>query len=277
MGMTQFELYSDERFVETNDTNLMLLGGIVCSQARRDRIQKELCRVRKERGMTKELKWTKISKRYLDGYKKWLDCFFDDPHARFSYLVVNRTGDAWKRFCDSPQGASRRRFSSVFCQFLWDTLKPIGDDVRWTVYHDKGFFRRPTLLKQLEFLINHTSHTALGTRVVRRIRHSEERDSKNCDLIQLTDVILGCLSCALISAPSSEARKVILGHFRLRLGCVPQTRGGKPKLAQHCWVPPDEYSESRRQMAELERENIYEELGLAGMLMDRKVVAPKRN
>src|SRR5579883_374865 len=247
--MTQFEVYSDERLENTSGENLLLLGGIVCSQARRDIVQEKLCRVRMKHGLARELKWGKISKRYLPGYREWLDCFFDDPHARFTCLVVDRKSGAWNRFCRSPQGARSKRSSSVFCQFLWDTLRPIGDDVRWTVYHDKGFFRRPTLLKQLEFIINRTSHEKLETRVVRRVRYSEERDSKNCDLIQLADVILGCLSCDLTVAPSSEARREIFEHFKLRLDCVPQTRSGKPKLAGYPWVPPDEYSNNRRQMA----------------------------
>jgi hypothetical protein len=249
MGMTEFEVYSDERFEGTSDAALMLLGGIVCSWARRGRVQKTLDRVRRQHGLTRELKWGKISRRYLGGYKDWLDCFFDDPYARFSCLVVNRNSCEWGRFCRSAQGTNSKWPSSVFCQFLFDTLKPIGDDVRWTVYHDRGFFRRPDVLEQLEFVVNRSSHRALETRVVRRLRYSEERDSKNCDLIQLVDVILGCLSCALTVAPSSEARKVILKHFQQRLGCVPQTRSGKRKLALYCWVPPDKYSESRRQMA----------------------------
>ena len=84
--ITEYELYSDEREVRHEGSRYLFVGGVICTDNGRVRLQGELESIRGEHGLTGEVKWRKASKRYLDVYGDWVRVFFDDPYARYSAL-----------------------------------------------------------------------------------------------------------------------------------------------------------------------------------------------
>jgi hypothetical protein len=93
---TEYELYSDERKENHNGNSYLTIGGLVCTDKGTDRLLASLKPLRSV--ITAQVGLKKASAFYLEAYEAWLDAFFDDPHARYSLLSVNRTSQDWQAF-----------------------------------------------------------------------------------------------------------------------------------------------------------------------------------
>jgi hypothetical protein len=133
--ITEYELYGDER-KEKRGTRYLTLAGIICTSFGRDRLLTRLQSIRQSHGLIQEMRWAKISSRHLDGYKEWLDAFFDDPSARHVLLSVNQSSLDWRAFRAQYCGPSGedRALASVYYQFLLVAFGPLRDTKRWCVY-----------------------------------------------------------------------------------------------------------------------------------------------
>ena len=125
-----------------------------------------------------EMKWEKVSRRYADAYRAWIDVFFEDPFARYSLFQIDVSGPAWNSFQPrTDQRASRDdRLASAYHQFLLVTFGTLRDTKRWWVYPDAGFFSRDSVLDRVEFLFNRTYKIAFGPQHSRIIRLARARD-----------------------------------------------------------------------------------------------------
>lgn len=242
--ITEYELYSDEREVSADGRHRFFLGGVVCTQTGRNRLLSSLSRVRQHHGLVREMKWGKVSARYIDAYMAWTDVFFDDPFARFSILWVDRSSRDWRSFSPRNDGRASRddRMASLFYQFLIVAFGPLRDTKRWWVYPDSGLFSRDTVLDRVEFLFNRTYKHAFGSNSSRIIRLARSRDSARTDLVQLADVLLGAFSFRDFgSTPESRAKADLVNHCLARLDCGPITSRGKARLAGQEWQPPNRF------------------------------------
>jgi hypothetical protein len=240
--ITEYELYSDERY---QDSSSLLLGGVICTEQRRAILESALRKVRSEATLTHEMRWAKVSKKYLDAYKAWIDVFFDDPYPRFSLLRVNLSDPLWQSFRPRFDRRSTKddKLASVFYQFLLVSFGPLRDTKRWWVYPDAGFFSRDTMLDRVEFLFNRTYKKAFGPKTSRIIRMARAQDSKSEDLIQLADVLLGAIGCDVSGRhPESPARAALVHHCRERLDAAPFTKRGLARLSVRDWQIPDQFA-----------------------------------
>ncbi len=246
--ITEYELYSDEREHKNADGKHLVLGGVVCTDKGRERIRNALSNVRENLSLSHEMRWTKVSKAYLDAYKAWMDVFFNDPYARFSLHSTHLSGSKWNTFRPNRRKRPRRddKRSSAFYQFLLVTFGPLRDTKRWWVYPDAGFFCQDEVLQQVEFLFNRTYKKAFGPKTSRIIRFARSTDSKSQDLIQLADLLLGASACSTLGPmPSSEAKRSLVEHWQQGLQKIPQTKKGLDRFSQYLWLPPDEFSYER--------------------------------
>lgn len=151
--ITEYELYSDEREIRIHGVQYLFLGGVICTDRGRQRLLSGLREVRQTYGLNREIKWGRVSSRYLDAYQVYLRVFFTDPYARFSVLWVNRSNESWNSFVPRRGRAVRTddRLASLFYQFLVVTFGALRDTKRWTVFHDSGFFRETLSSRMLSF------------------------------------------------------------------------------------------------------------------------------
>jgi hypothetical protein len=246
--ITEYELYSDEREVHYQNNRYLFIGGLVCTNNGRARIFERLREVRKKHDLTKEMKWQKVSRRYIDAYRDWVDVFFSDPYARYSILRINRSHPRWSRFRPRSDRKPTRddRLASAFYQFLFFTFGPLRDTKRWWVHPDSGFFSNDNILNRVEFLLNFTYKQAFGQKSSRIIRFARSRNSKNENLVQLADVLLGTISWHILHAmPSGLTKAELVCHCQTKMLGVPKTRRNLPKLSIRDWVPPDAYEYAR--------------------------------
>ena len=237
--ITEYELYSDERY---QDSQYLFLGGIICTQRRTTILQGVLNNVRSNYKLTREMRWTKVSKQYLDAYKAWVDVFFGDPYPRFSVLKVDLSDPDWHSFKQRTGRKQNRdeKLSSAFYQFLLVSFGPLRDTKRWWIYPDAGFFSRDKVLDSVEFLFNRTYKKAFGAKTSRIIRMARAQDSKNQDLIQLADILLGVISCDITDhLPKSTARRALVEYYRERHDAAQVTRRNMAKISVNDWQKPD--------------------------------------
>jgi hypothetical protein len=225
------------------------LGGIVCTRTARDRLLSSLSQVR-DRQLSHEMKWGKVSEAYLDAYKDWTDVFFDDPFSRYSTLCVDLSSRDWQSFSprrDRQHASDDDRLASLFHQFLLTSFGVLRDTKRWWVFPDAGLFSRDSVLERVEFRFNRTYKGAFGPKSSRVIRLARSRDSSATDLIQLTDVLLGVFSRLFLgSQPTSPAKVALMRHCRVRLDSEPTTCRGLSRLACQRWQPPDRFQYTGR-------------------------------
>ena len=247
--ITEYELYSDERYDRQIGHKYLVLGGVVCTDRRREILWSELAKVRDRFNLSGEMRWQKVSLKYLECYRAWVDSFFDDKFARFSMMVIDMSSPQWSSFRSRRDRAATKddRLASVFYQFLLSTFGPLKDTKRWWVYPDAGYFSREDVLERVEFLFNKTYKRAFGSNTSRIIRLARSLDSSKYDLIQLADVLLAVATCAHFQElPHSDAKKKFVEYCAERWRMSPNTARGLKRLAVYTWVPPKEY-EYRKQ------------------------------
>lgn len=240
--ISEYEIYADERY---HARRYLMIGGIICTDRRRELLHEHLMQVRRESGLAREMRWTKVSTRFIDAYKAWANVFLEDPFARFSLLVIDMRDPVWKQFYPLPNRRASHddRLASAFYQFLLVSFGRLTDMKRWWVYPDRGFFSRDTVLSRVEFLFNRTYKIAFGPKTSRVIRLMRARDSKAEDLIQLADVLLGVLSYHVAGGvPTSKARQELVDYCENALRQMPKNRKGLDKVIVTRWVPPEQFS-----------------------------------
>jgi hypothetical protein len=236
--ITEYELYSDERY---QDSSSLLLGGVICTVQRRVKLASALNQVRSDKALAHEMRWTKISNKYCDAYKAWVDVFFDDSYSRFSLLKLDVSSPLWQSFHPRYDRRSTKddKLASLFYQFLLVSFGPLRDTKRWWVYPDAGFFSKDTVLNRVEFLLNRTYKRAFGPKTSRIIRLARAQDSKYQDLIQLADVLLGAIGCDVSNrVPESSSRAELVRYCREQFSAAPKTTRGLTRLCVHDWQPP---------------------------------------
>jgi hypothetical protein len=243
--ITEYELYSDERYQRHQNNRYLFIGGIICTAKRRELLHQQLLEVRRGFDLTHEMRWKKMSPASLEAYKAWVNVFFEDPFVRYSVLTLNLSEPAWNQFRPRSDRRPSRddKLASVFYQFLLVSFGPLRDTKRWWVYPDAGFFSKDTVLDRVEFLFNRTYKKAFGARTSRIIRLARARDSKGEDLIQLADVLLGAIGCSVIdSTPKSVARSRLVEHCVGRMRSQSKTQRGLDKVMSRNWVPSNSFN-----------------------------------
>src|SRR5258708_38696278 len=83
-------IYCDES--RQTSERYMILGGIAIPSGLVSKFNESISQCRTQQGMGAEFKWNRVRSRKLEGYKKFLDCFFalnNTGHAHFHCLIID--------------------------------------------------------------------------------------------------------------------------------------------------------------------------------------------
>lgn len=230
-----YDLYADETFLR--GPVAFAFGAVICTPLRAEVLRAALSRLRATAGMTSEIKWTKTSAHTLPFYRKVLDAFFDDRWPRLSVLAVTK-GPNWHEWAPNEE----ERFFKSYYVFLMRNAGPFS---RYSVYLDHKSLQRPYRWNTLHFLMNRARRGEWGLRR-RNIRVLAAVDSRTADMIQLTDLLLGCAT----STSTAEAKSALRQHFALRS----REAGKRVRLEE--WAPrPPQQSAARNTVMDVGGEN----------------------
>lgn len=190
MAKTLYDIYADES--RQNKDRFMVLGGIITPSANIQAIDDTMAKFRDETNMRSELKWSKVSNQKFAEYKRFVDFFFslnDNDKFHFHCLVVDNHKINHHRY---NQGDKEVGFYKFYYQLLLHKFgRPYGKDNSLHVRLDHR--TTPYSLDDLKLVLNngykkakHSTHEPF--------RSVEPRNSKNSELMQINDIILGAIS-----------------------------------------------------------------------------------
>ncbi len=197
-----FNIYCDESCHLQNDRQpVMLLGCVWCPLTEISRLAAELRDIKKRHRATGELKWTKVSAARLEFYLELVSWFLAETPLHFrSLIVLNKPALNHEHF---NQGSHDEFYYKMYFSLLSKILSP---DEQYNVYLDiKDTRSRRKVRKLREVLCNDkydfTSHM---------IKHIQNIHSKESDLMQLTDFLLGAVSYRHRRLSSNVAKEAVI-------------------------------------------------------------------
>ena len=173
-------------------------------------MQDKLSEVRKRFDFYGELKWCKVSNRLIHIYEGFLDVYLDDGYAKFCVMNITK-GTDWHSWGKSEE----ERFFKTYYSFLLLNTKPYH---RYDIYLDDKSLQKSYRWDTLWYFINKTRRTQWGLNR-KNIRCLEPLDSKNSDLIQLTDLLLGCCTSEAVAETKNRLRHKYISHRDKRTKC----------------------------------------------------------
>jgi hypothetical protein len=185
-----------------------------------------------------ELKWAKVSKAYLEKYKRLVGWFFEHlkaNHFQFRAHVI----DTYKReYREYGDGDKERSFYKVFFHLLFQSVKRLAIEEEGSnvlILLDDKKNRYPFRLDVLKKTLNASIHRDLKLRNV--IANVEPRHSSGIrpeGLIQIVDILIGAIGYVrnhfASETDGSEAKKEMICYIEELLGARLQydTRSGAP-------------------------------------------------
>lgn len=221
MSNSYYELYCDESGI---DRGIFYFGAIHCSNARAGILSNYVTAFRSDYGMFSEMKWGKVSGKKLSEYKAFVDIFLDDPYASFIISEVIR-GRHWRKLGKSNDEI----FMNAYFHFLEDAM--LGNfSNRYAIYLD-GSDIKQYRFDALKFVLNKPS-VSYGYQ--KKVHHLERVSSREHNLIQLVDVILGALS----SNATANSKRELADYVKCKFTQNTKTQG-MAKLRTMEWITPE--------------------------------------
>jgi hypothetical protein len=186
----------------------MAIGGLKVPRFEKARLSRELRKLMQSRGLNSELKWSKVSTKRLEDYKKIIDFFFKHPQLTFRVIVIEQ----FKVKLEKYHGKDRElAFYKFYYEMLEKFLLPGYEYLILLDYKSNRDADRYMALKT--YLQNY-----LGQRA--RIRDLTIIDSGETPLAQLCDILTGSIAAANNGFEKHTSKKQLADHIRSSAGLL---------------------------------------------------------
>ncbi len=199
-----FNIYCDESCHLQNDKQpVMLLGCVWCPSAEVKRLAAELRDIKKRHNAAGELKWTKVSQARHDFYLELTSWFLAEAPLHFRALVVQNKQALNHEYFN-------QRHDDFYYKMYFSLLsKILSPDRQYNIYLDiKDTRSRRKIRKLSEVLCNDKFDFTS-----QMIRHIQNIHSKESDLMQLTDFLLGAVSYRHRGLSGNAAKEAVIKHL----------------------------------------------------------------
>lgn len=206
-----FNVYCDEScHLENDKQKAMVLGAVWCPLAKRVEISQRLREIKIRHGFSPdfEVKWTKVGSSKVEFYKDLIDFFFDDDDLHFRGLVVPDKGVL-------NHSAHGQNHDDWYYKMYFIMLKTIFSPVNcYRVYIDiKDTLGHAKVEKLHDVLCNNAYD--FSRKMIDRIQRV---NSKEVDILQLSDLLIGALSYVHRGVETSPAKIALIERIRQRSG-----------------------------------------------------------
>lgn len=199
--MPCYIIYCDESCHDlTAHHKFMSIGGLKVLGSEKASLSRQLRELMLSLNLNSELKWSKVSNKRLEDYKKIVDFFFQHHELTFRAIVVDQLKVRFKEY----HGRDRElAFYKFYYEMLEKLLHPGCEYLILLDYkNNRGADRYMDLKKCLQ---NYLGEEA-------RIRDLTIIDSKKTPLAQLCDVLTGAVAAAY-NGLSAESPKESLANY----------------------------------------------------------------
>ena len=224
----EFEVYCDEsrqelfRTRDERQGKFVLLGSIWIEADQRARFKEALHALRDHHNVKGEFKWNKVSPSRLAFYQELVEYFFQE-NMRFRCFVAEAHELDAARF---HQADNELMFYKFYYQLLhhW-----ILDCNRYRIFLDMKTNRVHSRLRVLRDVLSNANLTS-------EIVDVQALPSREVDLLQLTDVLLGAVGYRFHGSEGSRAKQAV-PRARQSLPCSRRgegIRGTEDRSLRHC-------------------------------------------
>lgn len=209
------ELYCDESRQDLfynkkviSDTNrYIFIGGIMIDRKYRAEIKDKINELKQKYGLnTKaELKWNKVTKRYLNLYKEMVDIYINHD-INFRAICIDSKKINLKYHNDDAELG--------FYKFYYQLLNNwISKDLKYIIYTDIKTYRDPNVLNNLKRCLNNKNHP----NSVEKIYAIESHESV---FLQLEDILMGATSYKMNFGKNgtSNVKMELIDYIETKLG-----------------------------------------------------------
>lgn len=209
--MQEFNIYCDESCHLQNDgIDIMVLGAMWCPTEKRKEIFTRIREIKEEHGLAKsfEIKWNKVSKSKISFYQNLIDYFFDDDDINFRVLVVPNKNEL-----------NHEQYSQTHDEFYYkmyfDLLKVIfSPNNTYNIYIDIKDTKSQYKVDKLADVLRNNRYD-YNKKVIKKI---QQVDSKEVELLQLTDLLIGAVGYVNRGLTTSEAKLRLIERIQKRSG-----------------------------------------------------------
>ena len=204
-----FEIYCDESCLEAlnkkDEHFYMGIGGIWMPSEMRDKFKTDIQAIKLKYNVHGELKWNKVSPKFLPLYKEIIDYFFEAEYLRFRVILVESDKVDLVHFHNSDAELS-------FYKFYYQMIKTwIYDFNLYDVFVDLKKNRDKGRLKELEKFLDKANFFS-DVRMVQGLPSNQSLG------IQLADVLTGLVTAKFNNKTTSEAKLQLIQYVESHIG-----------------------------------------------------------
>ena len=210
-------IYCDEScHLENDESNVMVLGGVLCPLAKRRRITDDLriIKARHNIPLDFEIKWVKVSPAKLTFYKEVVRYFFTNPDLNFRALIV-----------PDKKSLDHERFNQThddwYYKMYFEMLKAVLNPTQYTynIYIDYKDTNGPEKVKMLHKVLSYNNYD-FSMETIKKIQLVR---SDELELLPLADLLIGTICYANRGLKISPAKVALVEEVR-RLSNLSLTR-----------------------------------------------------
>ena len=182
----KYNIYCDEScHLENDHQKIMVLGAIKCEKSYKKQAVNDIRNIKEKYNMNKfcEVKWTKVSPDKFDMYLELVNYFFSNPNLSFRAVVVDKTKLKHELFNQTHDSF----YYKVYYQLLCRIIVPNNENYIYLDIKDTKGARK--VRKLGEVLAN-----GLYDFNMECIKSVQNIDSKESELLQLADILIGAIS-----------------------------------------------------------------------------------
>jgi len=208
---TEYNIYCDEScHLENDQSKVMILGATWCPKDVKDEVFGRIREIKQKYGFKPdfEIKWNKVSKAKTDFYIELINYFFDDDHLHFRALVVPD-----KKALNHE--AFHQDHDTFYYKMYFDLLKVIlSPDSAYNIYIDIKDTRGQEKVMKLQNVLRNNQYD-YHNQIIRKI---QQVNSREVELLQITDMLIGAISYLHRDLSGNEAKLKIIDKIRSRSG-----------------------------------------------------------
>lgn len=198
-------VYCDEsRVTSDRSDEFMVVGAVMCPADKKADVVRRLDGLRLLYNVHGEFGWKTVCKSRLSFFEAIVDMFFSDPDLKFRCVVVSRTRTDFED--------DEERFQKIYYQVFARWLNAQGE---YRVFLDYRVDRRDRVRTLRRCLIN-------TRQFGNAVKFVEEVESKECDLVQVADLLMGAVGYAWNGRDdmegASEAKRAVCRAMCSNLG-----------------------------------------------------------
>jgi hypothetical protein len=228
----QYNIYCDESSVE-NPSKYFVIGAIFIPRDQKDVISQQIKDLKQECLFKREIKWKKVTDRFVFFYQKIIDYFASNIDLEFKCIVVDKK-KVDLRFHGND---NELMFYKFYYQLLRHKFRNNSQYYIFTDIKTRSF--KPRFKQLREFLIRFSQEKNINV----NIKHMQEYNSEEIILLQLSDFLTGLAAFANNNKLRNSAKGKLINYLETKLGVNLQKGTGLyfEKFNIFKWEPHQNY------------------------------------